>query len=164
MKCNPHSSTHTYRRELHSQSNPLTLCIIWFHYLGVNPTKTSFAFKCAITCAFTCMSKPPRPSSSMSTSLESTSGGNPLRCTIKDKKDLVLSTFFPYVLIFIKTNESKLVKYFTSTIFVIIIILNSINVFLLSKKGLSKKIKKGNIVTRFWNTLKNLDPIIHISY
>jgi hypothetical protein len=33
-------------------------------------------------------------------------------------------------------------------------------VILHGKKGLSKKIEKGDIVTRFWYTLKNLDPFV----
>jgi hypothetical protein len=32
-------------------------------------------------------------------------------------------------------------------------------VFLNGKKGLGKKRGRGDIVTRFWYTLKNLDPI-----
>ncbi len=55
-------------------------------------------------------------------------GENPLRCTLKRKmtSSLYYNLFFPYILIPIKTNESKSVKYFISTIFQTITILDSI--------------------------------------
>ncbi len=56
------------------------------------------------------------------------SGENPFRCTTQDERDLVLAIvlFLLYILIPIKNNESKVVKYFKRAIFFTTTILDSI--------------------------------------
>ncbi len=93
-------------------------------------------------------------------------GENLLKCTIEDEKDLVLNgvLFPPYILIPININEEKNVKYFISTIFQSITILNSFTiihfVYLHGKKYWAKNTKTGNVVTKFWYSLKNLNPSV----
>ncbi len=74
--------------------------------------------------------------------------------------NIYCNPFLPYILIPIKNNESTVVNLFKKIIFYTITILDSIIiihkcVFTWKIKTRLKRQKKGDVMTRFWYTLKN---------